>query len=144
MFAPASKVRPRIVRKAERPEDWPGEADDGGVEEARIAYKLMDRLEPPLMPIEPPPIPERERRLPWSDLLARVFATDVLRCPCGGRRKVVAFIPSSREATEILERLGINATAPPLPPARVPPRQMEVFDPAPEYDGVDVQYPDVA
>ena len=57
---------------------------------------------------------------------------------------MVAFIPESREATEILERLGIDATAPPVEPARAPPHQLEAFEPAPDYDGVDAQYPDVA
>jgi hypothetical protein len=28
--------------------------------------------------------------VPWAELLRRVFATDVLACPCGGRRSVVA------------------------------------------------------
>jgi hypothetical protein len=28
----------------------------------------------------------RSGRIPWADLLRRVFADDVLRCPCGGRR----------------------------------------------------------
>ncbi|MEP6859462.1 MAG: hypothetical protein ABJE66_02515 [Deltaproteobacteria bacterium] len=34
----------------------------------------------------------RPRRLPWADLLRRVFADAVLRCPGGGRRSVVAFV----------------------------------------------------
>ena len=109
---------------------------------------------------EVPPMPDRPQRLLWSDLLARVFGTDLsnrrgpqrrsrlgmqpLGCPCGGRRKMVAFIPESREATEILERLGIDATAPPVAAARAPPRQLEAFEAAPDYDGVDAQYPDVA
>jgi hypothetical protein len=36
-------------------------------------------------------MPPRKPRLPWADLLKRVFGDDVLQCPCGGRRKVVAF-----------------------------------------------------
>ena len=28
----------------------------------------------------------------WADLLRRVFAGDVLQCPCGGRRSIVAVI----------------------------------------------------
>ena len=59
-------------------------------------------------------------------LLARVFAVDVLRCDkCGGRRKLTAFIVASREACDLLEQLGIDATAPPTAPARGPPRQLE-------------------
>jgi len=47
----------------------------------------------------------------------------VLHCDkCGGRRKVVAFIPSGERAREIFERLAIDATAPPLARAREPAR----------------------
>ncbi len=32
-------------------------------------------------------------RVPWADLLEKVFAIDVLACPeCGGRLRVIAFI----------------------------------------------------
>jgi len=30
----------------------------------------------------------RVGRVPWAELLRRVFAPDVLSCPCGGRRGV--------------------------------------------------------
>jgi hypothetical protein len=38
------------------------------------------------------PVGSRAGQLPWADLLRRVFAQDVLRCRCGGRRSVVAFV----------------------------------------------------
>jgi len=44
------------------------------------------------------PIPIRARRLPWADLLRRVFAEDVLTCPCGGPRSVTAFVTDQRLA----------------------------------------------
>ena len=57
--------------------------------------------------------------------MARVFEVDVLRCDqCGGRRKVVAFIPEGTQAQELLERLGIDSTAPPLAKARSRPQQL--------------------
>ncbi len=31
-------------------------------------------------------------RHPWADLLNRAFAVDVLRCACGGRRRILAAI----------------------------------------------------
>lgn len=37
--------------------------------------------------------PARSYRIPWADLLRKVFAVDVLACPdCGGRLRVLAFI----------------------------------------------------
>ena len=37
----------------------------------------------------------------WSDLLKRVFATDVTRCPCGGRLRVLSAVqnPDRIQAT---------------------------------------------
>jgi hypothetical protein len=32
-------------------------------------------------------------RLPWAERLKRVFAHDVLACPCGGRRRVLTLVP---------------------------------------------------
>src|SRR4051812_7643756 len=31
-------------------------------------------------------------RIPWAELLKRVYLEDVLACPCGGRRRIEAFI----------------------------------------------------
>jgi hypothetical protein len=72
----------------------------------------------------------------------RVFKEDILQCAsCGGRRKVTAFIPSGPMAREILERLGVDATGPPVAKARARPHQ-EHFGLHPEDPGVDSQYPD--
>ena len=48
----------------------------------------------------------------------RVFREDVLLCPCGGRRVVVAFITEKKVVTEILEHLGLPTTGPPIAAAR--------------------------
>ena len=37
----------------------------------------------------------------------RVFREDVLVCPCGGRRVVLAFITEKKVVREILEHLGL-------------------------------------
>jgi hypothetical protein len=145
VLAPASKTRPKIVSEAEQRDvpEVPELVDDCGAEDARLAREICEERDRLALPFEPPPMPERQRRLPWSVLLARVFATDVLVCDkCGGRRKLTAFIPSSREAREILERLGFDATGPPIAPARAPPHQEEAFDMGPDDPGVDAQYPD--
>ncbi len=53
--------------------------------------------------------PRRSTRLPWADLLQRVFAEDVLCCPCGGRRRVLGFITDTDVARAILTALGLPA-----------------------------------
>ena len=84
------------------------------------------RAQEPREPVRPDeqtppsqPLPSRrpDSRIPWAELLLRVFREDVLGCPCGGRRVVVAFI-SERVVTEILEHLGLPTTGPPIAAAR--------------------------
>jgi len=41
----------------------------------------------------------RARRLPWAKLLRRAFGDDLLKCPCGGRREVVA--PPRQDSFEL-------------------------------------------
>jgi hypothetical protein len=88
-----------------------------------------------------PPMPPRKRRLPWADLLKRVFGDDLLQCPCGGRRKMVAFIPGPKMAQEILAAIGVEAPPLVIAKARAPPHQ-ESFELPVDYRGVDPQYPD--
>jgi len=62
------------------------------------------------------------RRIPWADLLRRVFAIDVLRCDrCGGRRQVIAFITDPEVVVKILDHLGLPSRPPPVAQARPPP-----------------------
>jgi hypothetical protein len=72
---------------------------------------------------DPPPPKESARphasRIPWAELLLRVFREDLLLCPCGGRRVVLAFITEKKVVKEILEHLGLPTTGPPLAPARI-------------------------
>jgi hypothetical protein len=42
--------------------------------------------------------------------LRRVFATDVLSCPCGSRRGVVAIVVDSALARAVLAPLGLPCT----------------------------------
>ena len=48
----------------------------------------------------------RAGRVPWAELVRRVFATDVLSCPCGGRRSVIAVVVDSALARAVLAALG--------------------------------------
>jgi hypothetical protein len=70
-------------------------------------------------PCGPPPL--RQRRLPWSELLHRVFAIDAFRCDrCGGRMRILAAIDEPEVARAILDCLGLSSRAPPLTPAPSP------------------------
>lgn len=60
-------------------------------------------------------------RIDWASLIRRVYLEDVLACPCGGRRRVVADIGqrAQRDAiVAILTHLGIPTEPPPIARAR--------------------------
>ena len=61
-----------------------------------------------------------DSRIPWNELLLRVFREDILGCPCGGRRKFIAFIDEKPVIERILGHLGLPTTGPPTAPARLP------------------------
>jgi hypothetical protein len=73
----------------------------------------------------------RARRVPWAELLKRVFADDLLNCVCGGRRTVVAVVTDAAAARTLLDDLGL-AHRPPVFAPRGPP---ELFDdPSPAFE----------
>ena len=72
----------------------------------------------------------RARRLPWADLLRRVFADDVLQCPCGGRRSVIAIVADPTIARALLTALGLPNEPATFAPARDPPQVELAWDEA--------------
>jgi hypothetical protein len=67
-------------------------------------------------------------RMPWAQLLKRVFHNDLLVCEkCNGKRKVIAFVTERQPIQEILTHLGLPTEPPNIAPARAPP-QTEMFD----------------
>ena len=64
----------------------------------------------------------RSGRLPWADLLRRVFADDVLQCPCGGRRSVIAVVTDPAVARTLLAALDLAHEPAAFAPARAPPQ----------------------
>ena len=79
-------------------------------------------------------------RVPWAELLRKVFSLDVLAFPeCGGRMELMAFIAEAAVARKILDHLGVASTGPPLLRAAAP---EEHADPGPEYGGEDPSYED--
>ena len=95
VLAPAASWRDRIVPGAKR------ERREGAADDSRPCFRYT-----------------------WSELLARVFAVDVLRCPaCGSRRRWISAITEAEVIERILSHLGID-TEPPIPaPARPPPQE---------------------
>ena len=70
----------------------------------------------------------KRTRLPWAELLRRVFALDILVCArCAGPLTVVAYITEVAVVAKILAHLGLPTTPPPLSPARRR-GQMELLD----------------
>jgi hypothetical protein len=60
--------------------------------------------------------------LDWASLLRRVFGFDVLRCHCGGQRRVLAFITDVTVVEEILEHLHLPSKPRPWAAAQAPPQ----------------------
>jgi hypothetical protein len=58
-------------------------------------------------------------------LLARVYLIDVLRCPCGGVRTVLAAIHDPDSIRKVLEAMGLSSEVPVLAAARGPPAESE-------------------
>jgi hypothetical protein len=62
----------------------------------------------------------RRTRIDWASLLRRIYLEDVLACPCGGRRRLVAAIDEPSAIVAVLEHLGLPTEAPPVARARSP------------------------
>ena len=58
-----------------------------------------------------------DSRIPWNELLLRVFREDILACPCGGRRKVLHRRKAGDREDPRPSRLP--TTGPPTAPARL-------------------------
>jgi hypothetical protein len=70
----------------------------------------------------------RSGRLPWADLLRRVFANDVLQCACGGRRSVIAIVTDPTIARTLLVALDLPHEPSAFAPARDPPQVALAWD----------------
>jgi hypothetical protein len=69
----------------------------------------------------------RRTRMLWSQLLRRVFAIDVLRCPCGAEadRKLIGVLSRSQNPEALanfLRAIGEPTVPPPRTKARPPPQ----------------------
>jgi hypothetical protein len=59
-------------------------------------------------------------RIDWASLLRRIYLEDVLACPCGGRRRILADVTEPAIITDILTHLGLDPEPPTLARARDP------------------------
>lgn len=133
VFAPNSRVRARVVPPPPEP-DPSDPAPPAAAPQAHAPAAAARPVDGPA-PTSFRDRPARVYRVPWADLLRRVFALDVLACPdCGGKLRILAFITEAAVARRILDCLGLESTTPPLARAQAPP---EEFEPPPEHDGVD-------
>ncbi len=84
------------------------------------------------------PSAPRACRVPWAELLKKVFDVDVLACPeCGGRLRLIAFMADGKVAGRILDHLGLDAAGPPLVRAHAQPEQPDL---EPDYVAADATY----
>jgi hypothetical protein len=58
--------------------------------------------------------------------LRRVHLIDVLVCPCGGTRRLLAAIHDPDSIQKVLGAMGLSAEVPVPAAARAPPRQAEL------------------
>jgi hypothetical protein len=87
---------------------------------------VVTRLGRDVLPPPPPPTPESPRpkrpRIDWATLLRHSFQLDVLQCPCGGRRRLLAAVTSPAVAEKVLRDIGRLPPHLPLPTGPPPPQ----------------------
>jgi hypothetical protein len=152
VFAPNSKHRRRVVPAKGTSagcRSLPGDAADQdgrrcAVPEPSGQGTASFRLTPPNTGADAPSChsPAPRYRVPWAELLRKVFALDVLECPrCQGRLELIAFIAEPTVARRILDHLGLASRAPPIARARAP-DELPDGDPVPNYAVADSTYDD--
>lgn len=67
--------------------------------------------------------PKRTRsRIDWSTLMQRTWGHEVLRCPCGGLRKVLCLVNSHKTAEQVLTKFGMLEKPTVIEPGHSPPQ----------------------
>jgi hypothetical protein len=96
----------------------------------RVRGARRQRGKPVSAPVpvaESVPLPLREARRRWAELLRQIFEVDPLRCPrCGAAMRIVAFITQRAVIDRILDHLRRareSARGPPRSPRRAPPQR---------------------
>ena len=126
--APVTHVRLEAWARAglfNKPEETGTGRAEVETEKTAAAHVLPARCN-----LGPPPAvtlaPTSRKRLPWRELLRRVFAVDALVCPrCSGAMTVIAYITCAVVVNKILTHLGLPTEPPALSPAR---GQLHLFE----------------
>jgi hypothetical protein len=117
--ADGAEPRPTNTKKAKKKKE---KASDGGAT-ALAAAEPRDETPSPRGPrtsLSAGIVTPGYARIDWATLLRRIYLDDVLACPCGGRRHVVAEINEREAIVAILTHLGIDPDPPPMARARDP------------------------
>ena len=111
VFAANAKWRREVVLRPKSPKPKKEPCEHEECEHAEREAKA-DELKPG----------HKVSRLTWSQAMRRTFKLDVLNCDkCGGRREVIALIPSGEIATKILAHLKLPVDAQGFLPIRASP-----------------------
>ena len=71
---------------------------------------------------DPPPSPTTRVRIPWADLLRRVFLVDALECPrCHGRMRLISAVIQTAALERILKHMALPSSPPLIRSPRAPP-----------------------
>jgi hypothetical protein len=120
IFASRSKLRSRLPAPPP-PRDADSQQKSAGApagEGEQSATAPTETTPPTMPPLNPTSDGRRRRRMPWAELLMRVFFVDALKCPrCSSALVVLAFLSDPPVVAKILRHLGLPDTAPPLAPA---------------------------
>jgi putative transposase len=119
VFAPASRWRSQVIPPL--PEKTPLSSAPSCASTPARPKDTAPAVTETLAPDRPPAEAHRPAdpsHIPWAELLMRVFREDVLACPCGGRRVVLAYLTQPGPVKAILDHLGLPSTDPPIAPAR--------------------------
>ena len=117
VFAPHARARRLLPPPPPRPD--PAEGSEG-IQAPSPDPPPLPATEPEhtLAPVATDP-PARRRRRPWAELMKRVFAHDVLKCPaCAGPMLLIAMITQPEIVRRILLHLKLPSSPPPLAPSR--------------------------
>ncbi len=107
VFAPNSKLRAAVVPAGDKPKCRRVKKDEQRDENDR----------------------ETSTRLTWAEAFKRAFRQDLLTCPCGGRRVVLAAVQDKAALERILRHIGLWRDSEDIESIRGPPEDLWPAEP---------------